>query len=228
MVNLKYLDDESGMEVGIFQSLEVLILMELPNLKGLLKVEKGQMFPRLSKLRIDHCPKLGLSCLPSVEELFVWGYNDELLRSISNFCGLTTLTLHGDGAGTTSFPEMMFRKLTSLQYLKICKFPKLKELRNEPFNLALEILQIAYCDELESLPEQIWESLQSLRYLEIENCIGFRCLPEAIRNLTSLESLDIQGCPTLQKRCRKESEEDWDKIAHIPEFVISRGVTINL
>ncbi|WJX63550.1 hypothetical protein P8452_48419 [Trifolium repens] len=51
----------------------------------------------------------------------------------------------------------MLKNLSCLQTLKVDHFPKLKELPNESFNLALERLEISYCDELESLPEQIWE-----------------------------------------------------------------------
>jgi hypothetical protein len=60
MVNLKYLDDEchDGMEVRVCPSLEKLVLRDLPNLEGLLKVERGEVFPCLSNLNIRSCPKL--------------------------------------------------------------------------------------------------------------------------------------------------------------------------
>ncbi|GAU27550.1 hypothetical protein TSUD_29820 [Trifolium subterraneum] len=144
------------------------------------------------------------------------------LRSFSTFCSLTSLILRGVDEGITSFPVGMFRNLTFLQTLSICNFPKLKELPNEPFNLAMEELCIRYCDELESLPEQNWESLQSLRLLDISGCKGLRCLPEGIRHLTSLEALKILDCPTLKERCKEGTEEDWDKIAHIPKLNIER------
>ncbi|MCI36679.1 NBS-LRR resistance protein, partial [Trifolium medium] len=81
MVNLKYLDDEchDGMEVRIFPSMEVLHLHKLRNIEGLLKVERGEMFPCLSKLTIESCPKLGLPCLPSLKELHVNECNNEIL-----------------------------------------------------------------------------------------------------------------------------------------------------
>ncbi|CAJ2652433.1 unnamed protein product [Trifolium pratense] len=202
MVNLKYLDDEcqDGMEVGIFPSLEELYLMDLPNIEGLLKVERGEMFPCLSELEISLCPKLALPCLPSLKKLYVRECNNELLRSISTFCSLTRLTLVECGnEGITSFPEGMFTNLTFLQKLTIENFPKLKELPYQPFNQALEYLEISQCDELVSLPEKIWESLQSLRSLKIDNCKGLRWLPKGIRHLTSLEVLKIYGCPTLKE-----------------------------
>ncbi|XP_024640441.1 putative disease resistance protein RGA1 isoform X1 [Medicago truncatula] len=199
MDNLKYLDDdesEDGMEVRVFPSLEVLQLSCLPNIEGLLKVERGEMFPCLSSLDIWKCPKLGLPCLPSLKDLFVWECNNELLRSISTFRGLTQLKLI-HGFGITSFPEGMFKNLTSLQSLSVNSFP-----------------------QLESLPETNWEGLQSLRFLKIHRCEGLRCLPEGIRHLTSLEVLNIYKCPTLEERCKEGTGEDWDKIAHIPKRVI--------
>ncbi|WJX58279.1 hypothetical protein P8452_43749 [Trifolium repens] len=223
MYNLKYLDDEchDGMDVRIFPSLEVLELCRLQNIEGLLKVERGEMFPCLSRLVIESCPKLGLPCLPSLKDLNVRGFNNELLRSISTFCTLTTLFLYeGDKGIITSFPEGMFTNLTFLQTLKIWDFPKLKVLPNEPFNLALEYLEITHCDELESLPGQIWESLQSLGSLYIRGCKGLRCLPEGIRHLTSLEVLYIRNCPRLEERYKEGTGEDWDKIAHIPKVKI--------
>jgi structure-specific endonuclease subunit SLX1 len=222
MVNLKYLDDEchDGMEVRVCPSLEKLVLLNLPNLEGLLKVERGEVFPCLSNLKIGSCPKLGLPYFPSLKILSVRGCNNELLRSISTFCSLTDLTLIRDDEGVTSFPEGMFRNLICLRSLKMSNFPKLKELPNEPLSQALEYLGILGFPEFESLPEEIWESLQSLRVLDIYSCKSLRCFPEGIRQLTSLEVLTIHQCPTLKKRCKEGTGEDWDKIAHIPQLII--------
>lgn len=102
----------------------------------------------------------------------------------------------------------------------ISDFLKLMELPNEPFNRDLEHLCINRCGELESLPELIWEGLQSLQTIDIVQCEALRSLPEGIRHLTSLEVLTISGCSTLKKRCEEERGEDWDKIAHIPKLMI--------
>ncbi|AES88483.2 putative P-loop containing nucleoside triphosphate hydrolase, leucine-rich repeat domain, L [Medicago truncatula] len=244
MYNLKYLDDDEsrdGREVRVFPSLEVLDLFCLQNIEGLLKVERGEMFPCLSKLKISKCPKLGMPCLPSLKSLDVDPCNNELLRSISTFRGLTQLSLLDSEEIITSFPDGMFKNLTSLQSLVLNYFTNLKELPNEPFNPALKHLDISRCRELESLPEQIWEGLQSLRTLGISyckglqclpegiqhltflrtlkiwGCEGLQCLPEGIQHLTSLELLTIGYCPTLKLRCKEGTGEDWDKIAHIPK-----------
>ncbi|AES98574.1 hypothetical protein MTR_5g070120 [Medicago truncatula] len=128
MRNLKYLDDE----VRFFAFLEVLMLDLLPNLEGLVNVEREEVFPCPSILKIALFTKLELSCLPSLIDLDVSGCNNELLRSISTSCGLTKLTLDGD----------------------------LKVLSNEPLDLALEDLYT--CNELESLLEKMWKVMQSL------------------------------------------------------------------
>ncbi|KAK2430357.1 putative disease resistance protein RGA1 [Trifolium repens] len=220
MYNLKYLDDDDDKshdctELRIFPSLEVLILENLPNLEGLLKVERGEVFPCISNLKISRCPKLRLPCLPSLKDLDVFVCNSELLKSISSFCGLTTLKLD-DGDGITFLPEGMFRNLVCLQTLKVDYFPNLKELPKEPFSLVMEHLIISSCDELDSLPEEIWKGLKSLRTLDIRYCEGLRCLPEGLLYLTSLEGLTISGCPTLKERCKRITGEDWYKISHIP------------
>jgi len=223
LVSVKYLDDDefhNGMEVRIFPSLEVLIIDDLPNLEGLLKVEKKEMFPCLSILNINNCPKLELPCLPSVQDLRVRKCTNELLKSISSLYGLTTLTLDG-GEGITSFPKEMFGNLTCLQSLTLLGYRNLKELPNEPFNLVLEHLNIAFCDELEYLPEKIWGGLQLLQSMRIYCCKRLKCLPDGIRNLTALDLLNIAGCPILTELCKKGTGEDWDKIAHIPKLDIS-------
>ncbi|PNY08096.1 NBS-LRR resistance protein [Trifolium pratense] len=222
MDNVQYMDDDEpphGVEVRAFPSLEELSLDGLPNLERLLKVESVEMFPHLSNFTIINCPKLVLPRLSSVKYLFVDGCNNELLRQISSFYGLTTLHLHKN-EDVTSLPDGMLRNLTSLQTLTISDFLKLMELPNEPFNLSLEHLCINHCGELESLPEKLWEGSLSLRTIDIVQCEGLRSLAEGIRQLTSLQVLTIHGCPTLKKRCEEQTGEDWDKIAHIPKLLI--------
>ncbi|AES98704.1 putative P-loop containing nucleoside triphosphate hydrolase, leucine-rich repeat domain, L [Medicago truncatula] len=221
MDNLKYLDDDEsqdGVEVMVFRSLMDLHLRYLRNIEGLLKVERGEMFPCLSYLEISYCHKLGLPSLPSLEGLYVDGCNNELLRSISTFRGLTQLTLM-EGEGITSFPEGMFKNLTCLQYLEVDWFPQLESLPEQNWEglQSLRALHISSCRGLRCLPEGI-RHLTSLRNLQIYSCKGLRCLPEGIRHLTSLEVLTIWECPTLEERCKEGTWEDWDKIAHIPKI----------
>jgi hypothetical protein len=47
------------------------------------------------------------------------------------------------------------------------------------------------------------------------------CLPTTIQCLGGLEILKIHGCPELGNRCKKETGEDWPKIAHVKDICIS-------
>ncbi|KAJ1386243.1 Virus X resistance protein-like, coiled-coil domain [Sesbania bispinosa] len=196
MHDVQYVDDDEcydGVEVRAFPSLEELYLDRLPKLERLLKVEKGEMFLRLSNVTILDCPKLWWPCLLSVKCLKVKGCKNELLKSIASMYNLTSLHLEYGFGGEelTCFPpEGMLRNLTCLQTLVIDSFPEMKELSSELFNLiALEDLSIRCCHELESLPEQGWEGLCSLQYLSFYDCGGLRSLPDGIQHLTSLHRL---------------------------------------
>uniref|UniRef100_A0A7N2MGR5 Disease resistance protein n=1 Tax=Quercus lobata TaxID=97700 RepID=A0A7N2MGR5_QUELO len=54
----------------------------------------------------------------------------------------------------------------------------------------------------------------------LETKIGLKSLPDEMRDLSSLQILEIRRCPELQRRCEKETGQDWDKIAHITEVYI--------
>ncbi|KAF7815704.1 putative disease resistance protein RGA1 [Senna tora] len=192
MACVEYLDDDEcydGVEVKAFISLKTLELYGMPKLERLLKREGGEMFPHLHILYISSCPKLTLSCLPSVEELNLGYSKEELVKSISNLHGLKWLNITGGSNLPTQLP-------------------------------ALEILVLNGCDELECIPEQVLEALNSLRTLRISKCRALKCLPEAIQHLTSLECLIIRDCPILEERCKEGSGEDWHKIQHIPKINI--------
>ncbi|KAF7844260.1 putative disease resistance protein RGA1 [Senna tora] len=192
MACVEYMDDDEsydGVEVKAFISLKTLELYGMPKLERLLKKEGGEMFPHLHKLYISSCPKLTLSCLPSVEVLNLGYSEEELVKSFSNLHGLKWLNITGGSKLPTQLP-------------------------------ALEILVLYGCDELECIPEQVLEALNSLRILRISKCSALKCLPEAIQHVTSLECLIISDCPILEERCKEGSGQDWHKIQHIPNINI--------
>ncbi|KAF7815707.1 putative disease resistance protein RGA1 [Senna tora] len=197
---VEYMDDDEcydDVEVKAFISLKTLELYSMPNLERLLRREGGEMFPRLHQLHICNCPKLTLSCLPSVEKLEISYCEEELVKSISNLHGLKSLQIFYD---------------------------ELKELPTQLKSLhALESLDLMFYDELECIPEQVMEGLCSLRSLTIQGCSALKRLPEAIQHLTSLECLNISDCPILEERCKEGSGEDWHKIQHISNIYISRS-----
>ncbi|KAK4605443.1 hypothetical protein RGQ29_013484 [Quercus rubra] len=119
-----------------------------------------------------------------------------------------------------SFPVNGLRGLSSLQMLRIhhCdKFCSLSE--GIQYLTSLEYLLIYGCPKLVSLPEQIG-CLTSLSSLRIWHCDKLMSLPDEFQNLTALKTLSIGNCPHLQRRCKKDSGEDWHKIARIPNIHI--------
>ncbi|KAL2335084.1 hypothetical protein Fmac_016297 [Flemingia macrophylla] len=210
MTQVIYLYEESYDGV-IFMSLELMLLEELPNLISLCREDGEIMFPRLSTLQITECPKLlGLPSLPSIKNLKIEGKsNQDLPSSIRKLSSLENLEL-ADIEELTCFPDGMLQNLTSLKTLVLYKLPKLEALQNMS---AFRKLGLRDLPSLKSLPE----CCGSLHVLTISNCLKVRYLPT---RLDSLERLRIGACPELAERCRKETGQDWPKMAHIPFILI--------
>jgi hypothetical protein len=84
---------------------------------------------------------------------------------------------------------------------------------------SLEKLSIENCTDLTSLLQGM-KGLVSLGELIISNCPGIQSLPEGIKGLTALKELWIFNCPDLERRCERETGEDWHLISHIPHLYI--------
>ncbi|CAN1161226.1 Putative disease resistance protein RGA4 [Linum perenne] len=81
----------------------------------------------------------------------------------------------------------------------------------------LTYLVIKEIDDLESLPEECFANLTSLRVLKIVGCRRLASLPRAIRLITSLKRLEVRECPLLTARLIEGCGEDWTNISHIAE-----------
>ncbi|KAB2629469.1 disease resistance protein [Pyrus ussuriensis x Pyrus communis] len=107
---------------------------------------------------------------------------------------------------------------TALTHLAICKHPNLTTIQGKVLRqlTSLQHLIIHGCPELQGLPE---EAPKSLKSLTISECPNIRCLPGEWLP-TSLSLLHIWRCPLLEERFRRETGEDWPKIAHIPHVLM--------
>ncbi|KAG5005794.1 hypothetical protein JHK82_023775 [Glycine max] len=196
MIHVEYLYEESYDGEVVFRALEELTLRRLPNLKRLSREDRENMFPCFSRLEIDECPKF------FGEEVLLQG-----LRSLSVFnCGKFNVSsgfkcLHKLWLSNCAAVEDLqaLQDMTSLQELRLTGLPK-----------------------LESLPD-CFGDIPLLHTFSIFYCSKLTYLPMSLRLTTSLQQLTIFGChPELEKRCDKETGEDWPNIVHISH--ISLGI----
>eukprot|EP00256_Glycine_max_P067080 XP_025981675.1 putative disease resistance protein RGA3 [Glycine max] len=111
-------------------------------------------------------------------------------------------------------------KLPSLKSLSVFNCSKdVGDLQALQDMTSLKVLRLKNLPKLESLPD-CFGNLPLLCDLSIFYCSKLTCLPLSLR-LTNLQQLTIFGChPKLEKRCEKETGDDWLNIAHIPHISV--------
>ncbi|XP_054780808.1 putative disease resistance protein RGA1 [Prosopis cineraria] len=167
-------------------------------------------FPRLSYLKISHCPNL--DCMPTPPSLVkLWFLGD---------CNMKPLI---DTAKVSSKWVVHNKRITSTSYLPAT----LEEFEiwhidnrdpwsgDEDFSSQHQALRclhsfcdlkIFMCDEnFKALPEWICH-LQSLQSIAIKNCPNLESLPEGMHRLTNLQTLEIFLSPHLKKKNVREEE----------------------
>ncbi|GKV51851.1 hypothetical protein SLEP1_g58475 [Rubroshorea leprosula] len=203
-------------------------LMSFPNLYGL---------SYLQTLRITCCGGLrslpsGLPSCTALEELHI-SYCDNLISipddlrrswstpSLACLARLKGLTIGGFSTELNEFPDLGFIG-SHLEGLTLIAWgePRERLLDQIQHLTALKSLEIRDFDGLEALPNW-FGNLSSLKTLEISNCKSLKHM-KAIRRLSKLESLYIDGCPELKERCTRGSGSEWDFISHIPDIWIDR------
>ncbi|XP_015897580.3 putative disease resistance protein RGA4 [Ziziphus jujuba] len=205
---LRYVDDESEsfgtgeLEGAGYLQLQKLRISCLTSLERLSRsrMERRDIFPRLSSLNIEGCPKLtSLHCLQSIRELSIKGCSETVLESVSNLHTLTSLEIWNND-DLASFPDGFLHNLTALKSLKISRFTKLQDLQSDMLIglTALEELSISSCDMFECFSTGTYRGLISLKNMQIVNCRKLKSLSDNFGDLPALESLRISKCPELE------------------------------
>ncbi|XP_020535356.1 putative disease resistance RPP13-like protein 1 isoform X2 [Jatropha curcas] len=163
-----------------------------------------ELFPKLKRFRITRCSFLESLCTTEATRENFASLNSLEIRECPNLVSflkgrlpapnLVRLLLLGC-SNVESFPEKMLLP-SSLTSLKIWDFQNLK------------------CLDYNGL-----QHLNSLRELEICNCPKLQSIPEELPS--SLSSLSVYLCPLLERRCQRETGEDWHKISNIPHVKVN-------
>ncbi|TVU26296.1 hypothetical protein EJB05_28835, partial [Eragrostis curvula] len=186
----------------VFPSLRSLYLINLPNLEELwtssgLGIEEEEVvgerccFPVLSDLGVKDCPKFTLSpCFPPLlESLELRSSNTQLLSPDSSF-------FHRHPNYADDEPSSSSRMIAWAPHLKRLKLDSMRGPSPGWEFLqhltGLETLGICHCD-LTELPESM-RGLTSLRSLDISMCRALGVLPEWFGELRSLKSLEVKWC----------------------------------
>ncbi|XP_047974411.1 putative disease resistance protein RGA4 [Salvia hispanica] len=194
-------------------SLKKLSLEDLSSLENLPEIiARLPKSPRLARLKITNVPQFMTTCFVEIPPRFsslAW------LRIDASVGGLME-TVNGILQGCSCLNKLELKGMESWENLpeSIQHLTTLSELKLENFGM-------------EELPEWLG-NLSSLMELHIHNCMKLRRLPsaDAMRRLTELYSLNIEGCPEI---CLEEASDaadsQWPTISHIPFIYIDgRGI----
>ncbi|XP_068312445.1 putative disease resistance protein At3g14460 [Pyrus communis] len=214
--------------------LKELCISECKKLRSLPE-QMHTLLPSLQKLKVFSCPEVEpfpqgvlLSNLQDLSNLQALSF--ECCRKLAanrSLWGLTRLnslrqleinfTEEGGEEMGCSFPDEGLLP-TALTHLAIHKHPNLTTIQGKVLRqlTSLQYLTIQGCPEVQCFLE---EAPKSLKCLFIYECPNIRCLPGEWLP-TSLYLLYIRSCPLLEERFRRETGEDWPKIAHIRNMIM--------
>ncbi|QCD90880.1 hypothetical protein DEO72_LG4g1841 [Vigna unguiculata] len=154
-------------------------------------------FPSLEKLNVENLPNLerllrdeGVEMLPRLSQVRIDGV---LNFKVPHLPCVEELDAR-DIKAATSFMEGVVENVTCLKKLLIASMRDLKV-----------------------LPEKL-SRLSALQDLKILECEELRSLPSSFQRLTNLSKLSILNCHRLEERYKRETGNDWQFIAHIPNI----------
>ncbi|XP_018501226.2 putative disease resistance RPP13-like protein 1 [Pyrus x bretschneideri] len=187
----------------LLPSLRILKVFDCPEVEPF---PQGVLLSNLQDLSFECCRKLAAN-------RSLWGLTrlNSLRKLEINF------TEEGGEEMGCSFPDEGLLP-TALTELAIRKHPNLTTIQGKVLRqlTSLQYLTIQGCPEVQCFLE---EAPKSLKGLFISECPNIRCLPGEWLP-TSLSHLSIRECPLLKERFRRETGEDWPKIAHIPNVFV--------
>lgn len=206
-------------------------LVEL-HIRGCPSLECDELLsmPSLKRLVIERCPRLesffekGLLCLTSLQQLEIGPFSEHLPEFPWPWTRgpYSTIDMDINHHPPKHSPFISLESLTLIGWANLTCLPNIEHLT------ALKSLNILDFDGLEVLPEWLG-NFTSLQSLMIQLCRNLRSFPsrEATQRFANLRCLYIGYCPLLVERCKKESGEEWHKIAHVPLIEI-RGIEISM
>ncbi|XP_074281616.1 disease resistance protein RGA2-like isoform X2 [Silene latifolia] len=218
----------------LFPSLEMLILLDMPKLKGWFSIQDTRQpaqndvqhhqlncipaaFPRLQELKTD------MAVLRIMASVFLPGIASLVTLTILGKRTEETTTVPST-LSTTQRPPLVFLNsflpnLTNLMFFREYHIKGLPE--NFRDMTSLKYLNVEKCTNLEVVPEWIG-NLIFLEALSISRCPKLTSLPHSISNLLNLKSLFLDKCSfKLAEKCSEPTGEDWPKIQHIPNICIN-------
>ncbi|KAF4365472.1 hypothetical protein G4B88_025651 [Cannabis sativa] len=244
LIKLEYIS-ENEKATPFFPSLKELWLTELPKLQSwwrneVMNVDVLPSFPCLSKLVIEDCPKLtSIPLFPTLEEGLALDSTCWEPFQLTLNCSTAPQEASSSSFSPSSLPlsnlkalrivgienfygdEIEWRTLKSLEFLRFDCLPNLVSLpEGLQHVVSLQEFQLWRCGT-EEIPEWIGK-LHSLSKLMICLCHRLKSLPESIRELKLLETLEIEECDTLLRRCEKDIGADWEKICLIKNLCLGR------
>nr|CAD1829562.1 unnamed protein product [Ananas comosus var. bracteatus] len=215
------------MHASSSSSLSSLQIHECAQLKSLKQGLLTQQLSALKNVTITDCeelvslPEEGFRSLTSLASLHI--YNCPKLAPLAKHKGgtlpgsLEDLQIRSCSKLINSLlPEL--KNLPFLAHLTIANCNDLLFFPEQGLPIALEILGISHCKNLQHLPDYLSE-LSSLKTLSILSCPQIPYLP--LSGLpASLRELYIKDCPMLTARCQQNAGADWPKISHIPNIQV--------
>ncbi|KAB2608224.1 disease resistance protein RGA1 [Pyrus ussuriensis x Pyrus communis] len=163
-------------------------------------------------------PENGFGCLKSLRVLSIWDCSNLTCLPCDTIYLASLRTLMISNCKQLDLVTENYQVIPlRLQNLGIGGVPRMVALP-EWFQGAANTLQglvIADCENLEALPGWL-TSFTSLRKLFLKSCPKLLSLPEEMHRLTALTLVWIEDCPDLERRCQRDTGQDWPKISHVP------------